>query len=412
MEHFFRHESGRLVSQLARHFGLQYLDVIEDTVQSALLEALRTWRTAGVPDNPGGWIRQVARNRILDGLRHQRMAEQHAGTLARLTPDAVLPDLDDLTLDGEIADSQLRMMFACCHPALPEEDRVALTLRTLCGFHFAEIARALVISEDAAKKRLSRAKQLLVQAQVELDVPGPSEVEARLAAVQRVLYLLFNEGYLSTLGEQTIRQEVCEEAVRLTLILVDHPIAGTPSTHALCALMLLHAARLEARTDGDGRLLLLDEQDRTKWDRDLIALGRRCLDRSARGERITEYHLEAGIALEHCDAASVAETNWPQILRLYDLLVQANPSPVCRLNRAIAVSQVHGAQAGLDALADPLLQKELQHYHLLPATLGELQRRLGNVTAARQHFEAALTLTRSPADAEILQRKLTNVLAL
>lgn len=402
MEHFFRHESGRLVSRLARIFSLRNLDFVEDVVQSALVEALRSWRINGVPRNPGGWIRQVARNRILDQLRHAKMADRHAEALARLPPEAVLPEFDD----DDLADDQLRMIFACCHPALAYEDQIALTLRTLCGFHNAEIARALLVGEAAIAKRLSRAKQALVDAGVELAVPSGSELDSRLATVQRVLYLFFNEGYLSTLGERAVRQELCEEAVRLALILADHASCGTPATQALAALMLFHAARLDARLDDAGRILLLDEQDRTKWDAELIAMGKSMLDRASRGERISAYHLEAGIALEHCTAANIAGTNWDMILKLYDALLKANPSPVYSLNRAIALAHLQGPQAGIDALRDAELQRSLGEYHLLDATLGELHIRKHEWVKAKQHLEAAMAKTRSDADRLLLERKL------
>ncbi len=404
MEHFFRHESGRLVSSLARVFSLRNLDFVEDVVQAELLEALRSWRVNGVPDNPAAWIRQVARNRVLDLLRHRKMTERHAEALHSLQPDAVQPDLDHVLLESEIEDSQLRMIFACCHPALAEEDQVALTLRTLCGFHFAEIARALLVTEVAIKKRLSRARQQLTD--VELEVPSPAVLESRLAVVLRVLYLVFNEGYLSTFGERAIRQDLCEEAVRLILILAEHPHCGSPATHALTALMLFHAARLDSRLDDAGRILLLDEQDRDKWDPDLIALGRRFIDRSSRGERISVYHLEAGIAFQHCLAPSFATTDWARILQLYDALLTANPSPVYALNRAIALAHLHGPAAGIQALTESPIRSELAGYHLLDATLGELHRRLGDYAVAIPHLEVAMSKTRSEAEQELLARKL------
>lgn len=402
VEHFFRHESGRLVSVLARVFSLRNLDLVEDVVQAALLEALRVWRVHGVPDNPAGWVRRVARNKILDALRHRKTVEKH---LLANAPEDVLPAYDDLLIDSEIEDSQLRMIFACCHPTLAIEDQVALTLKTLCGFGNAEIARGLLTGEEAVKKRLQRAKQSLIDGDVSLDVPAAGELEGRLTVVHRVLYLLFNEGYYATSGERAVREDLCEEAVRLCGLLAEHARYGTPATHALLALMLFHAARLDARLDEAGRILLLDEQDRTKWNQDLIRIGRRFLDQSAKGQRITTYHIEAGIAMQHCEAESFATTDWAFILKLYDALLRYDPSPIYLLNRAITLAHLQGPRAGIESIREMGLEEKLADYHLLDATLGELHRRLGEMDGARKWFDSALAKTRSEADRELLRRK-------
>jgi predicted RNA polymerase sigma factor len=253
---------------------------------------------------------------------------------------------------------------------------------------------------------LQRAKRELVNGGVTLDLPVAEELEPRLAVVQRVLYLLFNEGYLSTAGERAVREDLCEEAVRLGSLLAMHPRYGTPATMALLALMLFHAARLEARLDEAGRILLLEEQDRGKWDTELIEAARRCLDASARGERISTYHLEAGIVMQHCRAESFAATDWSRILELYDALLSVQRSPIYLLNRAITLAHLSGPRAGIEALAELKHDSQLADYHLLDSTLGELHRRLGDFEVARGHFERARAKTRSEPDRELLTRKL------
>src|SRR5262249_52758096 len=280
VEHFFRHEAGRLVSVLTRIFGWRHFDLVEDMVQATLLDALEAWRIRGVPDNPSAWVPPVAKNKILDALRPPRIGERILGELASIQP-AHTQGLDDMFFDSEIEDSQLQMIFACCHPHLARENQLALTLKALCGFSNAEIARALLVSEETIKKRLQRATRDLVDHQVVLDPPAADELAARLDSVHQVLYLLFNEGHSSSDGETAIRTDLCEEAARLCHLLCSHPRFRTPATDALMALMLFHAARLESRLDHHGSVLLLEEQDRCKWDRRLIRRAQEFLARSA-----------------------------------------------------------------------------------------------------------------------------------
>lgn len=408
VDHFFRHESGRLVSLLSRVFGLRNLDLVEDTVQSALVEALQAWRIQGVPDNPSGWLHRVARNKVLDTLRQHKTLLRIAPAWAQLHPDVSNPQFDELFVDSEIEDSQLRMMFACCHPSLTRENQIALTLKTLCGFSNTEIARGLLVGEETIKKRLQRAKQQLIEEQVELTVPRADELPERRDAVHQCLYLLFNEGYAASAGDQAVRIDLCEEAARLCHLLCGNTVVHSPATHALLALMLFHAARLDARTDAEGRLLLLEDQDRSKWDRRLIEQARRSLDRSAEGRQASTYHLEAGIALYHCSAPSFAETDWASILKMYDVLIRLDPSPLYHLNRAIVLAHIHGPIAGIDALMALAREPSLKSYHLVDAALGELHRRAGDMRKAQHHFERARTATRSPAEQELLDRRLAS----
>jgi RNA polymerase sigma-70 factor (ECF subfamily) len=405
VEHFFRHEAGRLVSVLTRFFGWRHFELVEDMVQATLVDALQSWKVRGVPENPSGWVHKSARNKILDALRRHKIGQAVAQRWAAAHP-AADQAIDDLFLDSEIDDSQLRMMFACCHPHLTQENRLALTLKTLCGFGNSEIARALLVSEDAIKKRLQRATQDLADHGITLEMPAADKLDERLDSVHRVLYLLFNEGYSSSNGDTAIRADLCEEAARLCHLLCLHPRFGTPATRALMALMLFHAARLESRLDVHGSLLLIDEQARSRWDQRMIRRALKFLDASAEGTVLSQFHLEAAIAYHHCTAETYEQTNWPAILRMYDALLTLQRSPVWLLNRAIALAQIEGPEAGIRALEGAEEDPALRHYHLLDATLGELERRAGNLFAARRHFRAARQKTDSPFDHEVIDRRL------
>jgi RNA polymerase sigma-70 factor (ECF subfamily) len=406
VEHFFRHEAGRLVSVLTRLFGWRHFDLVEDMVQATLMDALEAWRIRGVPDNPSAWVHRSARNKVLDALRRNQIGERVLREWAAARPTCE-DGLDELFFDAEIEDSQLRMMFACCHPHLARENQLALTLKALCGFGNAEIARALLVSEETIKKRLQRATRDLNDQQIALEPPAAGEVAGRLDSVHQVLYLLFNEGYSSSEGETAIRTDLCEEAARLCHLLCSHPRFRTPATDALMALMLFHAARLESRLDQRGSVLLLEEQDRGKWDQRLIRRAHEFLARSAEGAVISPFHLEAAIACHHCTAKSLAETDWRAVLQLYDALLTQQSSPVYLLNRAIVLAQIEGPQAGIRALEEAGRDPALKRYHLFDATLGDFYRRSGDLARARQHLEAARQKTASPFDRELLDRRLS-----
>ncbi|HLN27468.1 MAG TPA: sigma-70 family RNA polymerase sigma factor [Gemmataceae bacterium] len=405
VEHFFRREAGRLVAVLTRFFGWRNFELVEEMVQATLVDALQSWRVGGVPQNPSGWIHRVAKNKVLDQLRRSEIGRRVTRQWAAARP-AHDESIDDLFLDTTIEDSQLRMIFACCHPRLQRENQLALTLKALCGFGNSEIARALLLAEETVKKRLQRARRDLVDHHVSLDPPEAGELVQRLDVVHQVLYLIFNEGYSSSKGETAIRADLCEEAARLCYLLCSHERCSTPPTRALMALMLFHAARLDARLDDRGCILLMEDQDRTKWDRRLIRRAQEFLDQSAEGEVVSTFHLEAGIALYHCSADSYAETDWPAILRLYDALLSLHRSPVYLLNRAIVVAEIEGPQAGIRALDEVSGDPALRHYHLFDTTLGEFYRRAGDLTRARQHLEAAKHKTSSPHDRELIERRL------
>lgn len=397
-----------MVSALTRVFGTHNLALAEDVVQEALVQALRQWPFAGIPRNPAGWLYQVAKHKAIDAVRREQ-------TLSRLAPDdraglpparAVEPLLNEVFVDEEIKDDTLRMMFTCCHPALPLESQIALTLKILCGFSSAEIARALLTQDAAIQKRLYRAKQHLREERIAFEVPSGPKLTARLRAVLSVLYLMFNEGYSASFTDHPIRKDVCIEAMRLCKLLTEHPAGQHPGAFALMALMCFHAARFDARLDDSGHLLMLKSQDRSKWDRTLITEGFRYLNRSAAGDAIDEIQLEAGIAAAHCVAESYERTDWARIVQLYGLLLAIKPSPIVALNRAIALAEVQGPRTALDTLAAIPERDVLASYPFYPATLGELHRRLGNLDEAARHLERAIALTSSPAEKHFLREKL------
>jgi RNA polymerase sigma-70 factor (ECF subfamily) len=408
-EHLFRRESGRMVAALTRIFGVHNLALAEDVVQDAFCRALEVWTTRGVPDNPSAWLMTTAKNRALDLLRRDRTAQSLAPEMTRIVAAewAMAPAVDEAFDAHAIRDEQLRMMFSCCHPRLQEDAQVALVLNVLCGFGAAEIASAFLVSRAAMEKRLSRGKQVLARAKRLFDL-SDTDFAQRLSAVQCALYLLFNEGYHGASAEHAVRVELCGEAMRLVAMLREHAPAATPATNALAALMCLHAARLSARIDATGDLNPLADQDRSIWDQRLIADGLSLLDASATGDEITPYHLEAGIAATHAAARTLEDTNWTQIVGLYDRLMLISPSPVVALNRAIAVAHRDGADRGLEELHAIPDRERLVRYPFYPAALAELELRRGNRDAARTQFIAALGLARNATERRFLERRVAS----
>jgi RNA polymerase sigma factor (sigma-70 family) len=406
VEHLFRHEAGAMVATLTRIFGSEHLQLAEDVVQEALARALQTWPFYGVPKNPAAWIMRASRNLALDVVRREKNFRDKEPQIARLMeqPEAT-PVAAGMATD-EIADDRLRMMFVCCHPLIPVEAQVALALKTLGGFSPAEIATAFLTTEAAIAKRLVRARQRIREARIPFAIPEGEELVRRLDGVLQSLYLLFNEGYKASSGDQLVRADVCHEAIRLTRLLAQHTAGNQPKTHALLALMLLNTARLPSRVDAEGNLLRLQEQDRTQWDRVMIAQGMFHLSHSAAGEEISEYHLQAGIAACHCTAPDYAATDWRQILALYDRLVEFDDSPVVALNRAVALAEIHGPQAGIEAVGAIQNLQSLDSYYLLHAVLGEFELRLNHAHAAAGHFRRALQLAEIKSEQTFLARRL------
>jgi RNA polymerase sigma factor (sigma-70 family) len=406
-DHLFRREAGRMVATLTRVFGVHNLALAEDVVQDAFCRALEVWKFRGVPENPSAWLMATAKNRALDVLRRERTARTFAPELGRLLESewTLAPVVEELFRANAIKDDQLRMMFSCCHPRLPEEAQVALVLHILCGFSVSEIASAFVSSHAAIEKRISRAKKVLAGSKRLFDVTGADDFSGRLPAVQRALYLLFNEGYHGASPESAVRAELCQEAMRLTGLLLDYPPAAIPATFALSALMCLHAARSPARVDASGNLTSLFDQDRARWDSRLVSEGQRLLDLSATGKELTEYHVEAAIASVHVTAHRTEETDWGRIVSLYDTLMAIRPSPVVALNRAIAIAQHEGPIRGLEEIHSIARSDRLATYPFYFAALGDLELRSGRPEAANEHFRAALAVARNPMERRFLEQR-------
>ena len=399
VDHLLRHQSGRLVASLVSIFGPARIDLIEDVVQESLVEAIRRWRFHGVPDNPTAWLTQVGKRRALDALRRDATLRRHeSGVRQRLESLAQNPEHDGL-------DDQVRLMFLCCHPDLPREARVALTLKLVAGMGTAEVARAFLVTETAMAQRLVRAKRDIRERGLTLDMPGADELPGRLQSVLQTVYLLFNEGYAAGQGDDVVQRDRLEEACRLGAMLVRDARTASPAAHALQALMLFHASRLDARSH-DGTLLLLEEQDRSKWDHRMIRLGFEHLGRSMAGEELTSYHIEAGIAAAHARAPSFEQTDWTEIVELYDLLYRHKPSSVVGLNRAAAIAMSRGPEAGLEAL-DQL--DDMAGYLHHAVVRGELLRRAGRTREAREQLELAMEMPSSAPQRVLISRRLESL---
>jgi predicted RNA polymerase sigma factor len=407
-EHFFRREAGRMTAALTRVFGVHNLALAEDVAQDALCRALEVWKFHGLPPNPSAWLMTTAKHRALDVLRRERTARTFAPEVGRWlqTEWTLSPTLEELFAAHAIKDGQLRMMFSCCHPRLPEEAQVALMLQVLCGFSVAEIANAFLDTSAAVEKRVARAKKVLAGSKTLFDLNDTGDLQARLPAVQRALYLLFNEGYHGASPEAAVREELCQEAMRLTALLLEHPGGAAPATAALAALMCLHAARLPGRIDAAGDLTPFFDQDRSRWDQALIGEGRQLLEAAAAGPEVTPYHIEAAIACVHASAATAAETRWGDVVTLYDALLAIRPSPVVALHRALAVAQHQGPRRGLDEIAAIAGRERLESYPFYAAALGELELGVGHHQAARDRFQQALALARNPTERRFLEKRL------
>jgi len=387
IEHLFRRQAGKMVAHLTRLLGPARLDLAEEAVQDTMVRALQGWPFQGIPPNPEAWLFRVAHNAAIDAIRRRRETAEFVEAAA--APD--LPDPDD-----QLRDDELRMVFLCCHPEIPRDAAVALSLKTVGGFSVREIARAFLADDAAIAQRLVRAKRLIRERGITLELPSAPDLEARLDAVLDVLYFIFNEGYAAHEGDALIRHDLCGEALRLARLVAASSL-NHPRVDALVALMALQAARTPARVDALGNLVLLDDQDRALWDQRLIAMGFHHFDRSMTGDAVSAYHVEAAIAATH-----VRGPDWPVVLELYDDLLKLKPSPVVALNRAVAVAKVHGAEAGLAALPE---SAKLANYYLYLAVRGHLLAELGRSDEAIDAFRAALERPCSEPERRFLERK-------
>jgi RNA polymerase sigma factor (sigma-70 family) len=394
LERACRTDHGRLVAALTRRFGASRLELCENAVQEAMLRALERWPRDGTPASPDGWLLRVAHNAAVDALRREvRMTALPSEQADE--PEVPTPALDD----------ELLLMFLCCHPALPRAAQVALTLKVACGFSTPQIAQAFLTEEKTLAQRLARAKQRLRQEEARFELPETDELPARLAPILDVLYLVFNEGHSPTSGETAIEEELCSDALRLARLLTSLPPTATPEAEALRALLCFQAARAPARRADDGSLLLLQEQDRARWDAALIEEGFAALGRAGRGDALSRFHLEAGIAACHAVAPSYAATDWPQVVFLYDVLRARAPSPIVEVNRAIAIAMASGALAGLDEL-DAIPERDLiARYPYALAAYAELHASLDHLEEARSYLDRALANQPSRPQRQLLERK-------
>jgi RNA polymerase sigma-70 factor, ECF subfamily len=404
LEHLFRHQAGRMVARLARLLGPAHLDLAEESVQQAMLRALQSWPYQGLPENPAAWLFRVAHNAAIDAVRRTRTFHDKT--------DAIVEDLsqsarlmpDDSGADSRVRDDELRMIFMCCHPEISRDASVALSLKTVGGFSVREIARAFLMDDTAIAQRLVRAKRQIRDKQLTLQVPIGSDLRRRLDSVLDVIYLMFNEGYAANDGQNLIRQDLCLEALRLGRLVAS--AISEPRVHALVALMALQAARFAARVDAAGDLILLENQDRGRWDQELIRLGFHHFDRSIAGDEVSEYHAQAAIAATHARAVSAQSTDWPMILRLYDQLLSITGSAVVALNRAVAVAKVRGPAEGLAAIEPLENDVQLRDYYLFLALRGHLLSELGRAAEAADSFRAALECPCSEPERRFLKRKI------
>ncbi len=407
VDHFFRHEYGKLIGVLTRRVGISHLDAIEDAVQSAMERALKVWTAKGLPVNPAAWMYRVAYNQLISELRQRKSRKHILETFEEDISNATIGEpRDEETEPNE--DDLLLMLFVCCDESLPKDSQLVFALKILCGFSVREIAIRLFINESNVYKRLTRARQKLRGGPIEIRDPATTLWPDRRAAVNEVLYILFTEGYLSSHPDKAIRLELCNEALRLATILAERPVGHSPETFALVALMHLHVARMAARQDAAGGLILLEDQDRSLWDQQMIADGLHWLERSARGDNFTRYHAEAGIAAEHCLAKSYSQTRWDRIADCYEILEAADPSPIHTLNRAVAVAEWKGPAAGLKLLKATTLPPALRASYLSAAVFSDLHRRCGNTVEAQHFRTAAYDAAPTVMIKELLARRLAD----
>jgi RNA polymerase sigma-70 factor, ECF subfamily len=401
LDHLFRHSAGQMVATLTRVFGPEHLELAEEVVQEALIAAMQQWTLGGIPENPQGWLFKVARNRALDQLRRDATLRNKEPEVARVFAGGTSSAEDSPAFAHELRDDQLRMMLMCAHPAVPAESRIALILKTVGGFSVDEIARAFLTKKETIAQRIVRAKKLIREEHIPLELPSRAELPGRVETLLDVIYLMFNEGY------SALARDVSDEAIRLGRALSEHPSTGGPAPDALLALMLLQAARFPARIDAAGELAILSEQDRASWDQQLLADGLRTLGRAGTGDRLTAYHVEAAIAAVYAASPSFEETDWRAIVAHYNVLLELKPSPVVALNRAVALAMAESPAAGIAAIESIAAHPSLRDYLPLFATLGELWLREGDSARAAEYFARALELPGSLTEKRFLLRKLT-----
>lgn len=409
VDHLFRHDIGQMISVLTRIFGMAKLDLVEDALQVSLMRALNQWTFKGIPKNPKAWLIQVAKNHMLDRLRRDNKSVSFENEFRQTDEYASKVDFSDsVYFKDEIFEDQLQMIFACCHHSIPIDSQIALTLKTVGGFSVTEISNAFLAKKDAIAKMVVRAKKRLKDHSVSLEIPGPEKIPKRLSAVLKVLYLMFNEGYTASAGDELVRTDLCYEAIRLTKLLAKHRMTSQPKVNALMALFLFQASRLHARRADDGALLILAEQDRSLWNKQMIGEGLRYFRKSASGNEVSEYHLEAEIASYHVLSKSFSSTDWKSLIKAYEELLNRKPSPIVALNKAFAVSQIDGAEAALIEI-DGLKDKTLTNYYPFHITKGELFLQTGKYAEAIKSYKNAIQLTNNEPIKRFVRAKIKKI---
>ena len=412
-DHLFRHESGKMVSVLTKIFGAENLETAEDVVQQTFIDAMQVWKLKGVPDNPSAWLYRVAKNKAIDVIRknkHSQLYDFSDSERVLLKSEYTLATtMENLWKEELVKDDMLRMMFACCHSDISEENQITLILKTLCGFSTAEIAKTFLTSEDTVSKRLYRTKEFFRQNKIKMEIPSEHELKKRTDAVLNSIYLLFNEGYNSTHSDELIRKDLIDEAMLLCKLLTENKGTQLPEVFALMALMCFHSSRIASRLTPEGEIILLSRQDRSKWNYNLISEGNAYMDKAAFGNKISSYHIEAAIAFEHCIADSFEKTNWKRILELYDWLCKSNPSDITEINRAVVILKLHGASAALTALNDLKDKNKTENYYLYQSLLGEIYCEQNSKAKAKSHYEKAIKLTHSDKEKKLLNEKISTM---
>ncbi|MEM9339953.1 MAG: sigma-70 family RNA polymerase sigma factor [Bacteroidota bacterium] len=399
VDHLFRTEYGKAVSHLTSKFGSANLELAEDCVQEALIKAMQTWPYTQVPDNPTGWILRVAKNKMIDLLRREQKQSNEE------VPDAEEEMKEEVSL-SDINDDMVRMTFACCHPSLSAEYQIILTLKILGGLSIREIATSLLKKEETIAKGYTRAKKKFKENEIQLILPSANQIEKRLEMVLKIIYLLFNEGYKSAEGDQLIREELCLEAIRINRVLLDSELCNTPSANALMALMYFHSSRFNARMDENGEFISLEDQDRSLWNQPMIQTGTHYLNHATKSDDVNDYIIQAAISSLHCQASSFEETNWPEILKLYDFQLKINSSPIIRLNRIIPLEKVCGPILAFSEIESLETSGFFDTYYLFYAIKGKVLEQLGHTEAAAAALKKALSLTKNKREINYLNRRL------
>lgn len=411
-DHLFRREAGKMISVLAKVFGTENLELAEDVVQDTFIAAIQTWPLKGIPENPSGWLSRVARNKAVDIIRRNRFSRQFdfgTGDLALLESGYTLAvTMDAFWQESSIQDDLLRMMFACCHPGIHTESQITLMLKTLCGFSIAEIAKAFLTSEQTISKRLYRTKEFFRTNKVRPGFPEAAQLRPRTEAVLKAVYLLFNEGYNATSSEEHIRKDLIDQAMYLCNLLCENRHTQHPDAFAVMALMCFHSARIDSRMNNEGEIILLADQDRGKWNTNLICRGNDYLNKAAFGEAMSSYHLEAAIAYEHCMASRFEDTAWERILVYYDWLVRLNPSAFTALNRLIVIFKLKGSNEAISEIQQSAHREEWENHYLFHSLMGDILV-ITSAVEATKAYHRAIELTQSKAEKKLLQKKIADL---